>query len=101
MPDADAADERRRAAAEAFRAQEVLAAASAPVVVALAQKPRLRRIVKEAETEVSSAAIATGSPVAIAPTTPAQPFEPAAPARSATSVMGGAPDSGDARSQPE
>jgi hypothetical protein len=100
---AQRAEEHMRAAAEAFRAQEALAAISTPFAVALAQppKPRVRRIVKEADTQAISTAVASGSPIAIAPSMTQQPFEPVAPMRSATSVMGGAPEGGDARQQPD
>ena len=93
-PDPGAADEQMRAAAEAFRVQEAAAAAAAPLALALAQpqKPRVRQVLKQAETEATSATVATGSPMAIAP-------EPAARMHSVTAVMGGAPDIDQARAQ--
>jgi hypothetical protein len=76
------ADEQMRAAAEAFRAQEALAAAATPLAIAQVQppKPRVRRVVKEADAD-SVAADSTTAP----------PTEPVTRLRSATSVMGGAP----------
>jgi hypothetical protein len=90
-------DEQMRSAAEAFRAQESLAATSAPFMVALAQppKPRIRRVVKEADAEAIAAPIAAASPIAIAPATTPEPSEPVARLRSATSVMGAAPEGGE------
>jgi hypothetical protein len=92
-----------RATAEAFRAQEALAAASAPFSVALAQppKPRFRRVVKEADAEAAAAPIDTASTIAIAPTTAPEPVEPPGRPRSATSVLGAAPEGGEARPLPE
>lgn len=104
-PDGDGAvraDEHMRAAAEAFRIREALAAAT-PLAVALAQpgKPRLRRVVKEADPEAIPVAIASGSPVASAPTATPEPPDPVAPVRSATSVLGGAPETVQDRPQPD
>ncbi|MFC5495973.1 hypothetical protein ACFPOE_00370 [Caenimonas terrae] len=90
---AERADEQMRAAGEAFRQQEAQAALSAPFAVAVATppKPRVRRIVKEAQEPVIAASPAAEAPIAIAPTTLAQQSEPLARPRSATSVMGAAP----------
>jgi hypothetical protein len=95
-----------RAAAENFRAQEVLAAATTPqALVAQAPRPKVRRVVKAPETEIASVipatGSATGSPIAIATSASPDAAEPAIRMRSATSVMGGAPEAGEARSQSE
>ena len=85
-------EEQMRAAAEGFRAQEALAAASAPLSVGLAQppKPRVRRVPKEADVEAQASAgpIATARSIRTA-STPAS--EPGTSLRFATSVMGAAP----------
>ena len=78
---AERADEQMRAAAQAFRAQELLAAASVPP-----PKPRVRQVVKEPE--LTTTAIATDLPNTIAPVTAPEPVERP---RLATSVMGSAP----------
>jgi hypothetical protein len=77
------ADEQMRAAAEAFRLQEVLASAS----LAPPPKPRVRRVVKE-EAPVVATAVSGEAPIAIAPNTAAAPAERSRPA---TSTMGAAP----------
>lgn len=85
-------EEQMRAAAEGFRAQEALAAASAPFSVSLAQppKPRVRRVPKEVDFEVEAIAgpIATAQAITTA-STPAS--GPVTSLRFATSVMGAAP----------
>lgn len=83
--------ERMLAAAEAFTAQERLAASEAPYAVAIksAPRPKARKTVQEVQDEASPApaAASTASPaIAIAP----EMSEPDS-LRSATSVMGAAP----------
>lgn len=95
-------DEQMRAAAETFRTQEALAAASLPLAVALSQppKPRVRRVLKEADAH-ATAQIATAAPIAIAPNAAPEPSEPVARPRAATSVMGAAPEGDEGGPPPE
>jgi hypothetical protein len=90
---AERADAQIRAATEAFRTQELLAAAATPSLVALVQppKPRIRRVVKEADAEAIATRTATDQAIALRSTTAPPPSEPVARQRSATSVMGAAP----------
>ena len=103
---AERTEAQMRTASESFRAQEALAAAAAPdALVAQAPKPKVRRVVKAPETEIASVTPATGSatasPIAIATSAAPDAAEPAVRMRSATSVMGSAPEAGEARSQAE
>ncbi len=102
-PETGSAEEQMRVAAEAFRTQEALAAASMPMAVALAQpaKPKVRRVLKEADGQAEAVPIATATPLAIAPNPAPEPSEPAARPRPATSMMGAAPEGDQARPQPE
>jgi hypothetical protein len=98
---AERAEEQMRTAFESFRAQEALAAAAAPdALVAQAPKPRIRRVAKAPETDIAAATPATGSPIAIATSAAPEPADPGR-MRPAPSVMGGAPEGGEFRSQSE
>lgn len=97
------ADDQMRVAAEAFRTQELQAAAAMPVAVALAQpaKPRVRRVLKEADVQAGPAPIAVAPAIAIAPNAAPEPPEALARPRAGTSVMGAAAEDDETRPQPE
>ena len=88
----EVAEEQMRAAAQAFRAHEALAATAAPFALALAEPPktRVRRAVAQAQAPAIAALFADDSAVANAPYTAPERSESVATLRT-TSVMGAAP----------
>ena len=88
-PVADNPDEKMQAAAESFRTQEAVAAATMPYAVAAAlPKPKVRRLVKDIDVPAVATATDAAPNIAIAPDSAP---EPVARLRSSTSVMGAAP----------